>query len=82
MSATINYLPIWKDGATVEERFLELAQIAGKHPERFGRVAVVYEETLPNKHTKIRQISTGCSTNELIGILELAKLQVVDETQR
>lgn len=82
MSATIDYLPVWKRDATAEERFLELAQIARKHPERFGKIAVAYEETLANKNTKIRQISSGCTTNELIGILELAKLQVVEETSK
>ena len=53
MSATVDYLPIWKRDAIAEERFLELAQIAHKHPERFGKIAVVYEETLSNKNTKI-----------------------------
>ncbi len=77
---SVDYLPVWKRNATAEERFQELAQIAAKHPERFGKICVVYEETLKNGCTVIRQVSNGANTNELIGILELAKLKVVEET--
>ena len=81
MKDNVDYLPLWKKGATTAERFAELEMIARKHPERFGKLAIVYEETLPSKLTKIRQISNGCTTNELIGILELGKLQVVEDTR-
>lgn len=77
----IAILPFWKRNATPAEHFAELQMLARKHPERFGKVAVVYEETLPNGCTKIRQISNGCNTNELIGILELGKLQVIEDTR-
>lgn len=77
----IDFLPVWKKDATPAERFSEMEAIARKYPERFGKIAIVYEETLPSGLTRIRQISNGCTTNELIGILELGKLQVIEDTR-
>lgn len=42
MTATIDYLPIWKKGAPTHERLYELAEIARKHPERFEKWVIVY----------------------------------------
>lgn len=80
VTASVDYLPVWKKGATTEERLLELAQIAHKHPDHFGRFVIVYEETLPNGNTLVRQMSRGCTTNEVLGLLELGKNRVVQET--
>lgn len=80
--STIDYLPIWKKNATAAERFDELAMIARKHPERFNKIAVVYEEILPNGNTKSRSTSTNCSTTELVGILTIAIKDIIDESQR
>lgn len=77
----IDYLPIWKKDATPAERFSELEAMAMKYPERFAKIAVVYEETLPNGCTVIRQASNACSTTELIGLLELGKIQVIRDTE-
>jgi len=77
----VDYLPIWKKGASADDRFMELALIARKHPERFKKIAVAYEETLANGCTVLRTVSDGCNTNELIGILELAKLKVIEDTR-
>lgn len=77
----VDYLPVWKRGATATERFDELAMVAKKHPERFGKIAVVYEETLPNKHTVIRSISAHCSTNELVGILTIAIKDIIEDSR-
>lgn len=75
----IAYLPIWKSKASAAERFYELYMLAKEHPERFVKVAVVYQEKLPREGnwTQIRQISSGCNTDELIGILEQGKLEVI-----
>ena len=80
MKDNIEYLPVWKQTESAEERFLELAMVARKHPERFGKIVVVYEETLPSERTVVRQISVGCTTNEVIGILEIGKMHVYEET--
>ena len=77
----VAYLPVWKKGSTVEEWFQEFAMLARGRPERFGKVAVVYEETCSNGNMKVRQCSHGCSTTELVGLLELGKLNVVKDTE-
>ena len=48
-TSNVEYLPIWKAEATAEERLLELAMIARKHPERFAKLMVVYSEALRGK---------------------------------
>jgi hypothetical protein len=80
VTASIDYLPIWKEGATPEERFLELAHMARKSPGRFAKMVVVYEETLPNGNTLVRDITDGCTTNEVLGLLELGKVRIINRT--
>ena len=77
MTASINYLPIWKKNATAEERFLEIAAIARKHPERFNKILVVYEEELPDKNTVTHCACHNASTTELLGLLELGKYEIM-----
>lgn len=78
MSASIDYLPIWKKDATACERLQELAEVARKYPERFGKFALGYIETLPNGNTKIRTFTHGCSTVESVGVFEIAKNDLID----
>ena len=77
----VDYLPIWKKGSTAAEFFYELYVLARKKPERFSKVAFIYEETLPNKNTVVRQTSNFCNTNELIGLIEIGKQKVIDDTR-
>lgn len=77
----VTILPIWKNGATPEERLAELSFYARKNPERFGKLIVIYEETLPNKLTVLRWMADKCSTNELLGILEIAKDRILKDTE-
>lgn len=79
MSATIDYLPIWKKDATAEEWFMELAAIARKHPERFEKAAVVGQEQLANGNTHDRQFSRGVRVTELLGMLEWAKADIIKD---
>jgi hypothetical protein len=74
LTADIDYLPVWKAGATAEERLLELAAIARKHPERFSVFAITYVEKKPNGGIKVRSWEHECSVIESFGIYELAKL--------
>lgn len=73
-TSNVEYLPVWKAEATAEERLLELAMIARKHPERFAKLMVVYVEEKPDGRCwQIRSIGSGLTTVfEEIGILNAA----------
>src|SRR4030066_331864 len=77
----VDYLAVWKKNASAEDRFLEMAMIARKHPERFGKIAIVYEETLANGCTVLRPISNGCNPHALGGTLEIGTLKVLEDTR-
>lgn len=82
----LDYLPIWKKGATPEERFLELAVMARVRPERFKRVFVAYQEDVEQPAGDIsprictRYASNGMNTTECLGVIELAKLEILRHT--
>jgi len=82
MSAEIRFLPVWKKGATAEERISEMWAIAREHPERFGKMAIIYEETLLSGNTVVRQISSGCSTTELLGLFVIASERVLRDSEK
>lgn len=79
----VEYLPIWKSEATAEERFNELAMIARKHPERFKRVVVIFEEQLPLESgrtypdTITRYVTTGCCATMALGVIEAGKQKLL-----
>lgn len=77
----VDYLPIWKKGSTAEEFLMEVAAIARKHPERFGRIAVIYEQTLEDGSTKVDYQCKNTTTTELMGVIELAKDQIIRNTR-
>lgn len=82
-ASNIEYLPVWKKDATAEERFLELAMMARKHPERFAKMAVVYVEIKPGGRWQIRSIDTGMTTIfEEIGILRAAMSDAESRTKQ
>lgn len=65
----LDYLPVWKRGATASERLYELAQIAAKHPEYFDKWVIVYCED-NEQCLKVRTISgTGTRTIDSLGVL-------------
>jgi len=76
MSDNVDYLPVWKKNNTAEERFLELAMIARKHPERFNRICVIYEENKGDDTTVTDYTLHNCSTLELLGLIEIAKQEI------
>jgi len=76
MSATIDYLPIWKKDATACDRLHEVAEIARKFPERFNRLLIAYEETLDDGSTMTRYSCNGVDTTTLLGLLEQVKEEV------
>ncbi len=76
MTASIDYLPIWKKDSTAEEWLLEVAAIARKHPERFGKVVIVAEERLGEGSWLVRTFNRPATLSEILGIMEIAKAQM------
>ena len=79
----VEYLPIWKKGATAEEHLLELAMIARKHPERFSKVIIIYHEQIDDREPRVshtRYTTHGCDTTQAVGLIELGKLQLLRYT--
>ena len=81
MTAYIDSLPIWKKDATAEEWFLEIAAVARKHPERFHRAAVVFDELLKNGNKRTDYYCRNTNTNELLGLLVFGQQAVIRQTQ-
>lgn len=80
MKDNVDYLPIWKEGATAFDRFSELAMIARKHPERFAKIFVIYVEESDDKtSTKLNSISTNLNTHECIGLLWEAQYRLLNK---
>ena len=82
MTATIDYFPKWKNNATPVERLDELASVARNKPHEFKKIAVAYEETLPDGCTVLRTISAGCNTTELVGLFMTAAHDTMHENTK
>ena len=82
MQSNVDYLPIWKKNATVADRLYELAMMAEKNPDRFEKLAVIYQENNTEKGTFTRWVSAGCNTNELIGIIHIGLLHIYEDTHK
>lgn len=80
--SVVDYLPVWKKNSTPEEWFMELASIARRHPERFGKVVVVFEEMTERGAAKYGYHCRNCKTLELLGLLVAGKDAVDDYTRR
>lgn len=85
---TLTYLPVWKAGATAEERLLELAMMARVHPDRFKRFIVAYQEDLAAPEDRSPQTVTryatsdGLNTTTALGVIEIAKLELLRYTHQ
>ena len=73
--SNVDFLPVWKAGATPYERLMEVAAIAMKHPERFDRMIIAYTED-SGTGTKTRYACNNLTTLELFGLIELLKQEV------
>lgn len=80
MKDNVDYLPIWKEGATAFERFSELAMIARNHPERFAKIFVIYAEE-KDKTTKLRSASNNLTTHECLGLLFEAQFRLLEDEE-
>lgn len=83
----VTYMPVWKIGASAEERLQELAMIARKHPERFKNFAIAYQQEIPGPAgsrfptTMTRYaLSDGISATTAVGLFEIAKAELLRHT--
>ena len=76
MSASVDYLPIWKKGSTAEEFLQEIAMMARVHPEWFDKLVIAYESEPIDGCSRTRYQCKGCTTTEVLGLLESAKEEV------
>lgn len=74
----ITPMPLWKKNATPEERMLEVAHMAREHPERFSKIALIYQEDINGGASSVvRYACYGVTTTELIGLIECGKIEVM-----
>lgn len=77
MKDNVDYLPIWKANSTPEERFMELALIARKHPESFEKMIVIYQEQSDGYSKTEYCTNNGLDITETLGLIELGKFEVI-----
>lgn len=82
MTATVDYLPIWKKNATAGERLRELALIADKHPERFAKWVLVYCED-NDQRFKVRYMQgEETRTSDCFAVLSAGSHHIWADTAR
>lgn len=82
MTATVDYLPVWKRGATAGERLRELAFVADKHPEQFRKWVLVYCED-NDQRFKVRTMSgEETRTSDCLAVLEAGILHTWEDTRK
>ena len=69
-------IPVWKKNATAAERLQEVAMMALEKPERFVRVVILYEEITDDGIISRQAFSEGITTNEALGVIDAAKLDM------
>lgn len=77
MADNVEFLPIWKNNATPEERLMELAMMARKNPERFAKMVVFYQEESEHGYQTRYVCSEKLDSIQLLGLIELGKDQVL-----
>lgn len=82
MTATIDYLPIWKKGAPTHDRLYELAEIARKYPERFQKWVIVYCEDNDQRFKPRVMQGEETRTSDCLAVLQAGILQTWEDTRR
>ena len=82
MTASIDFLPIWKKDATPCERLQELAEVARKYPERWEKFVIGCVETKPNGNLHFRNYRYGCVLTEAVGLFEVSKGELIKESEK
>lgn len=67
--------------ARAEEFLQEVATVARKYPDRFEKMIVMHEETLPSGRTVVRYATRGASLNELLGLIEIGKRRIIERAE-
>jgi hypothetical protein len=82
MTASVDYLPIWKKGATAAERLYELAQVAEKHPDWFDKWVLVHCED-NDKRFQVRYMNgEGTRTSDCLAVLSAGQMHIWEEMIR
>lgn len=82
MTASIDYLPIWKKDAPVHERLYELAEVARKHPERFQKWVIVYcQDDETGLFTRYLN-GEGTRTLDCLAVLQAGTQKIWSDTHR
>ena len=79
MTASIDYLPIWKKNSTAEEWLLELVAMARKNPERFENSIIMMEEVLKDGSVKHRYHYRGKSLIYILGFMRLLETDMISD---
>lgn len=82
MSASIDFLPIWKKDATPCERLQEFAEMARKNPERWEKLVIGCVETKSNGHYQFRNYFYGCLLTEAVGLHEISKSELIKASEK
>lgn len=81
MSASIDFLPIWKKDAAPHERLQEFAEMARKNPERWEKFVIGACETKKNGNYQFRNYFYGCLLTEAVGLHEISKGELVKDSE-
>lgn len=73
-------MPVWKEGATPAERLEEVVHMAREHPERYGKMVLLFNEQLPSGAIRTRYVTHNLNTLEAIGVLEIGKQIILGAT--
>ena len=82
MTASIDYLPIWKKDAPAHERLYELAEVARKHPERFQKWVIVYCEDSNKAFTTRYMNGEQTRSSDCLAVLQAGIQSVWEDTRK
>lgn len=78
MKNNVDYLPIWKNNASAEERLQELSHMARKHPEQFNKFIIVFQEIDDESNSSYeRQVCFNLTTTEALGLLRFGEVALL-----
>ncbi len=74
---TVESIPVWKRGATPQERLLELAQFAAENPGMFEKFVILYMQDEEGTFC-VRSMRHNCSLVEGMGIISVASFDIAN----
>jgi hypothetical protein len=82
MTATVDYLPVWKKNATTGERLRELALIADKHPDWFDKWVIVYCEDNDQRFKVQYMQGEQTRTSDCFSVLQAGIQHIWEDTRK